>query len=107
MFIMARLLRKEPRACGEILPILQKSAWRGSNEEKVSDYGFFPPTPMFWSEGGRTGLPKGRMLTLHYRVVIHASDVKTAGIKQVFEQYKQTANMAAVAKIQNAHETNK
>jgi len=76
------------------------------------DYGFFSPTPMFWPEGGRTELPKGQMLTLHYRVVIHAGDVKTAGIKQIFEQYEQAANIAAVlgtpygdTKIQSTHET--
>ena len=71
------------------------------------DYGFFSPTPMFWLEGGRTELPKGRMLTLHYRVVIHTGDVKTAGIKQIFEQYEQTANIAADTKIQSTYETNK
>ena len=69
------------------------------------DYGFFSPTPMFWSEGGRTELPKGRMLTLHYRVVIHAGDVKAAGIKQIFEQYEQAANIAADTKVQSTHET--
>ena len=69
------------------------------------DYGFFSPTPMFWPEGGRTELPKGQMLTLHYRVVIHAGDVKTAGIKQIFEQYEQAANIAADTKIQSTHET--
>jgi len=69
------------------------------------DYGFFSPTPMFWPEGGRTELPKGRMFTLHYRVVIHAGDVKTAGIKQVFEQYEQAANI--VAPKGSTYETNK
>lgn len=56
------------------------------------DYGFFSPTPMFWPKDDRTELPKGRMLTLRYRVVVHAGDAKTAGIKQIFEQYEQTAN---------------
>ncbi len=71
------------------------------------DYGFFSPTSMFWPEGGRTELPKGQMLTLRYCVVIHAGDVKTAGIKQIFEQYEQAANIAADTKIQSTPETNK
>ncbi|MHC4659801.1 MAG: DUF6807 domain-containing protein [Planctomycetota bacterium] len=68
------------------------------------DSGFFSPTPMFWPEGGRTELPKGKVHTLRYRVVVHAGDVKAAGIKQIFEQYEQTANIAAVAKVQSTCE---
>ena len=55
------------------------------------DYGFFSPTPMFWLEGDRLELPKGKTLTLRYRVVVHAGDVKQAQIARRFEQYKQSA----------------
>ncbi|MDP6502367.1 MAG: PmoA family protein [Planctomycetota bacterium] len=51
------------------------------------DYGFFSPTPMFWPEGSYTALPKGEALTLRYRVVVHAGDVKGAGIANLYEQY--------------------
>jgi len=51
------------------------------------DYGFFSPTPMFWPEGSYTALPKGKALTLRYRVVVHAGDVKGAGIANLYEQY--------------------
>ena len=55
------------------------------------DYGFFSPTPMHWLEGGKLNLAKGEKLTLEYRVVVHAGDVKTANIVGLFEKYKQTA----------------
>ena len=55
------------------------------------DYGFFSPTPMYWLEGGRLELPKGKTLTLRYRVVVHAGDVKRAQIARRFEQYKKSA----------------
>lgn len=71
------------------------------------DYGFFSPTPMFWPEDGRTELPKGRVLTLRYRVVVHAGDVKAAGIKQIFEQYRQIANTGPGVGIQPSRGTNK
>ena len=54
------------------------------------DYGFFSPTPMYWLEDGRLELPKGRTLTLRYRVVVHAGDAKTADIAAKFKQYKQS-----------------
>ena len=54
------------------------------------DYGFFSPTPMFWLEGDRLELPRGKTLTLRYRVVIHAGDVKRAQIAGQFKQYKQS-----------------
>jgi len=54
------------------------------------DYGFFSPTPMNWLKDGRLEMAKGEMLTLRYRVVVHIGDVKTAGIKGLFEQYKKT-----------------
>ncbi len=53
------------------------------------DYGFFSPTPMFWLEGDRLELPKGQVLILRYRVVVHAGDVKTAKISDIFKQYTQ------------------
>ena len=55
------------------------------------DYGFFSPTPMNWLKDGRLEMAKGEMLTLRYRVVVHTSDVKTAGIKRIFKKYKQAA----------------
>ena len=55
------------------------------------DYGFFSPTPMYWLEGGRLELPKGKKLTLRYRVVVHAGDVKRAQIARRFEQYEESA----------------
>jgi hypothetical protein len=55
------------------------------------DYGFFSPTPMYWLEGGRLELPEGQMLTLRYRVVVHAGNAKTADIAETFELYRQSA----------------
>ncbi len=52
------------------------------------DYGFFSPTPMNWLKDGRLEMAKGEMLTLRYRVVVHTSDVKTAGIREIFKRYK-------------------
>jgi len=71
------------------------------------DYGFFSPTPMFWPEGDRTELPKGEILTLRYRVVIHAGDARTAGIEQIFEQYKQAAKAVSGTKVRAIDGTNK
>ncbi len=56
------------------------------------DYGFFSPTPMNWLENGHLDMPKGEILTLRYRVVVHTSDAKTAGIKKIFKRYKQAVN---------------
>ncbi|MHC4430767.1 MAG: DUF6807 domain-containing protein [Planctomycetota bacterium] len=55
------------------------------------DYGFFSPTPMYWLENGRLELPKGKTLTLRYRVVVHAGDAERAQIAGRFEQYKKSA----------------
>jgi len=55
------------------------------------DYGFFSPTPMYWLEGDKLNLDKGKPLTLEYRVVVHTGDAKTADIARLFEQYKQKA----------------
>ena len=54
------------------------------------DYGFFSPTPMFWLKDGRLELPKGQMLTLRYRVVVHSGDAKTAGIGEIFKRYERS-----------------
>lgn len=54
------------------------------------DYGFFSPTPMYWLDGGRLELAKGKTLKLKYRVVVHAGDVEQSQIAGKFEQYKQT-----------------
>ncbi len=53
------------------------------------DYGFFSPTPMNWLKDGRLDMAKGEMLVLRYRVAVHTNDAKTAGIKEIFKQYKQ------------------
>ena len=55
------------------------------------DYGFFSPTPMYWLDGGRLELAKGKTLELKYRVVAHTGDVKQADIAGKFEQYKGNA----------------
>jgi len=56
------------------------------------DYGFFSPTPMYWLKGGKLNLARGEKLTLEYRVIVHAGDVKTANIAGLFNQYKQMAS---------------
>ena len=53
------------------------------------DYGFFSPTPMNWLENDRLQLAEGQTLTLRYRVVVHAGDVKAAGIAGIFSRYEQ------------------
>jgi hypothetical protein len=53
------------------------------------DYGFMSPTPMYWPENGtETFLKQGTVLTLRYRVIVHAGDTKTAKIAEAFEKYK-------------------
>ena len=59
------------------------------------DYGFMSPTPMYWPENGSTTkFAKGEEFTLQYRVVVHAGDVKQAGIAQIFNAYANEASMA-------------
>lgn len=55
------------------------------------DYGFFSPTPMYWLEGDKLSLARGKKLTLEYRVVVHAGDSKAANIAGLFDQFRQTA----------------
>jgi hypothetical protein len=62
------------------------------------DYGFFSPTPMYWLEEDHFDLAKEHILTLRYRVVVHAGDDKTAGIQEIFEQYKKTARRSLAQK---------
>ena len=64
------------------------------------DYGFFSPTPMFWPEGDGTELPRGDVLTLQYRIVVHAGDAEAAGIREIFSQYEQATNTVSVTKVQ-------
>ncbi len=54
------------------------------------DYGFFSPTPMEWlgPEGYR--LKRGTQLRLSYRVVVHAGDARQAGIRSLFEEWRNT-----------------
>ncbi len=63
------------------------------------DYGFFSPTPIFWLKDDRLDLPKGRTLTLRYRVVVHAGDAATAGIQKLFRRYKQSSKRYQVRKL--------
>jgi len=58
------------------------------------DYGFFSPTPMHWLEEGRLELPKGDILTLEYRVVVHAGSATDAGIAEAFEKYRRERELA-------------
>lgn len=55
------------------------------------DYGFFSPTPMYWPQGDFTVLETREPVTLTYRVVVHAGDVKAAGIADIFGAYKAAA----------------
>lgn len=53
------------------------------------DYGFFSPTPMYWPENDKnTFIKKGEVLTLKYRVLVHAGDHMDAKIAQEFTKYK-------------------
>ncbi len=51
------------------------------------DYGFFSPTPMYWPEGDSIKLPKGEVLTLRYRVVVHAGDMSKADLATMHDRY--------------------
>ncbi|GHT39283.1 hypothetical protein AGMMS49965_04850 [Bacteroidia bacterium] len=54
------------------------------------DYGFISPTPMYWPANDQsTKLKKGEIIRFRYRVLLHAGDVKQAGIAGVYEKYKQ------------------
>lgn len=55
------------------------------------DYGFFSPTPMYWPEGDFSAFPAHQPVTLTYRVVVHAGDVKEAGVADIFGAYKAAA----------------
>ena len=46
---------------------------------------------MFWPSGDFTILPAREPVTLAYRVVVHAGDVKTAGIADLFDTYRAAA----------------
>jgi hypothetical protein len=53
------------------------------------DYGFMSPTPMYWPEkGDETFMPKGTVLKLRYRVIVHSGDHIQAKIAEAFEKYK-------------------
>ena len=55
---------------------------------------------MYWLEDDQFDLAKEHILTLQYRVVVHTGDEKTAGIQEIFEQYKKTARRS---RAQKAH----
>ncbi|MFZ2148245.1 MAG: PmoA family protein [Sedimentisphaerales bacterium] len=63
------------------------------------DYGFFSPTPMYWLKDDHFDLPKGRTLTLRYRVVVHTGDATTAGIQKIFGRYKQSSRRSQAQKF--------
>lgn len=53
------------------------------------DYGFMSPTPMYWpTNGTETFMPKGSVLNLRYRVLVHSGDNIQAKIAEAFEEYK-------------------
>ena len=53
------------------------------------DYGFMSPTPMYWPDDDKeTFMKKGTLLTLRYRVLVHAGDHKEAKIAEEFEKYR-------------------
>jgi hypothetical protein len=53
------------------------------------DYGFMSPTPMYWPANDTdTFMKKGTVLTLRYRVLVHAGDHNQAKIAEAFEKYK-------------------
>ncbi len=54
------------------------------------DYGFFSPTPMYWLEGGLFKMPESQVLSLQYRVIVHAGDVQKAQIGKLFKSYAKT-----------------
>ena len=54
------------------------------------DYGFFSPTPMYWSEKGGIDLPKSEPLSLSYRVIVHTGGSQKAKIADLFEEYRKT-----------------
>ena len=54
------------------------------------DYGFFSPTPMYWSEDGKaTALKKGDQIHLKYRVLVHSGTTETANIAGEFKKYSE------------------
>ncbi|MCU0362663.1 MAG: PmoA family protein [Bacteroidales bacterium] len=53
------------------------------------DYGFMSPTPMYWPENGtETFMKKGSVITLRYRVLVHAGDHNQAAIAEAFAKYR-------------------
>jgi hypothetical protein len=53
------------------------------------DYGFFSPTPMYWPENGKEiFMPKGTVLNLKYRVLVHGGDYKQAAIGTEYRKYQ-------------------
>ncbi|MGD0340258.1 MAG: PmoA family protein [Bacteroidales bacterium] len=53
------------------------------------DYGFMSPTPMFWPQNGEEiFMPKGTILHLRYRVLVHSGTSDEANIAGEFERYK-------------------
>jgi hypothetical protein len=55
---------------------------------------------MYWLEDEHFDLAKEHILSLRYRVVVHAGDEKSAGIQELFEQYKKTARRTSAQKAQ-------
>jgi hypothetical protein len=51
------------------------------------DYGFFSPTPMYWPEGDAIRLPKGEVVTLRYRVIVHSGELSKADLASMHQRY--------------------
>jgi hypothetical protein len=51
------------------------------------DYGFFSPTPMHWLGDEGLTLPRGEILTLRYRVIVHAGTTQEAEIARLAADY--------------------
>ncbi len=55
------------------------------------DYGFFSPTPMNWLGPEGIDFKRGEMLTLRYRVVVHAGNEKEADIARLYDVWTKAA----------------
>ena len=82
----------ERKGATEGLAILQHPANRWFPAKWFTrDYGFMSPTPMYWPEGESTSLAKGETVTLRYRVLVFAGDVRQADVAGLYAAYARTA----------------
>ena len=60
------------------------------------DYGFMSPTPMYWPENEKhTSFAKGELLTLRYRVIVHAGTTREPEIAEMFADYAKTFEISS------------